>query len=65
MPCRCCSVKKIRMWVCPYCNGETIPISINELDETMKEDVLKDLKGKENPVIVKCKGCGRVWVDEL
>ena len=54
-----------KMWICPYCGGETKPISINEVCEDIREDILKEIRKKESPVIVKCKSCDKIWVDEF
>jgi len=55
----------IKKWTCPYCGGKTIPISLEEVEEHVLKDILRELKDKEYPVIVKCIMCGRICVDEL
>jgi PII-like signaling protein len=56
----------VRMWICPYCQGRTVPITLEEVDDPeMRRRVLEEMKNLENPVIVKCTKCRRVWVDEI
>jgi uncharacterized protein with PIN domain len=56
----------VRMWTCPFCQGRTVPISIDEIDDAeARRKVLEEIKNFEYPVIVKCTKCGRVWVDEI
>ena len=55
----------VRMWTCPFCGGKTRPISINSVSRELLKKILKEMKGKENPVIIKCEKCGKIWVVEL
>jgi len=38
---------------------------LDDLEIEVKVEVMEELKNKENPVIVKCTKCNRIWVDEL
>jgi len=55
----------VRMWTCPFCGGKTRTVSINNVNKELQEKILKEIRKKENPVIVRCEKCGRIWVDEL
>ncbi len=55
----------IKMWICPFCKGNTRPISIEEVSVDLRNGILEQLRVKKYPVIVKCEKCGRVWVDEI
>ncbi len=55
----------VKMWTCPFCGGKTKPISLDSLDKELLQKVLKEIKEKDNPVMVKCEKCGRIWVDKL